>query len=59
VRPTSENLAAFLRWQKDEKRSEQFFGHFLPPGEKLYCLHVHEGETLFLPSGQSHFNWKN
>ncbi|KAL7075216.1 hypothetical protein ACQ4LE_005637 [Meloidogyne hapla] len=54
VPPTSENLEAFINWQKDKERSEKFFGDLLPNGGKLYRLEIGERETLLLPSGWIH-----
>ncbi|KAL3091983.1 hypothetical protein niasHS_005933 [Heterodera schachtii] len=56
ARPSAQNLAEFLRWQRldGRARSETFFGDCLPPGEQLFRVHVRERETLFLPSGWIH-----
>lgn len=53
VEPTDENLASFVAYQNDSKRTEIFFGDCLPPGSVSKIV-INAGETLMIPSGWIH-----
>ena len=48
IPPTEENLLLYEQWVLSSNQSEIFFGSQV---KKCYCVHVHPGNTLFIPSG--------
>ncbi|XP_019851976.1 PREDICTED: lysine-specific demethylase 7B-like isoform X1 [Amphimedon queenslandica] len=51
IPPTEENLLLYEQWVLSSNQSEIFFGSQV---KRCYCVHVHPGNTLFIPSGWIH-----
>ncbi|XP_076878141.1 lysine-specific demethylase 7B [Brachyhypopomus gauderio] len=51
IKPTSANLALYEEWSSSPNQSEVFFGEKV---DKCYKCVVHQGTTLFIPTGWIH-----
>lgn len=50
IKPTSANLSLYERWRSSSNHSEMFFADQV---DKCYKCTLKQGQTLFIPSGQT------
>lgn len=50
IKPTSANLSLYERWRSSSNHGEMFFADQV---DKCYKCTLKQGQTLFVPSGQS------
>lgn len=56
IKPTSANLSLYERWRSSSNHSEMFFADQV---DKCYKCTLKQGQTLFIPSGQSYSQVKS